>query len=67
MKDKSTRIRDGIVGAVIVFTTFLGFKVSPLWFWLNGVVGVLLIASGIFGVCFLYQFLNGGSCGLKKE
>lgn len=67
MKDKALRMRDGVIGAVLVLTTFFGFKVSPLWFWLTGVTGVLLIASALFGVCFLYQFLNGGSCGLKDR
>jgi len=67
MKDKSLRIRDGVVGVAILGSVILGFKVSPAWFWFTGVIGVLLIVSGIFGVCFLYQFLNGGSCGLKKE
>ncbi|MBP9865574.1 MAG: DUF2892 domain-containing protein [Candidatus Omnitrophica bacterium] len=67
MKDKELRIRDGVVGAAILGSVMLGFKVSPVWFWLTGVIGILLIASAVFGVCLLYQFLNGGQCGLKKE
>lgn len=67
MKDKAARIRDGVVGAAIVLSVALGFKVSPVWFWFTGAIGVLLMASAIFGVCFLYQFLSGGQCKLKKE
>ncbi len=67
MKDKALRIRDGVVGVSILVSVILGFKVSPAWFWLTAVIGALLTASAVFGVCFLYQFLSGGQCKLKKE
>ena len=65
MKDKALRIRDGVVGAAILVSVVLGFKVSPSWFWLTGAIGALLMASALFGVCFLYQFL--GQCGLSPR
>jgi hypothetical protein len=67
MKDKALRLRDGVIGLTILVSTVLGFKVSPAWFGLTAVIGILLAASGIFGVCFLYQFLNGGQCGLNSR
>jgi len=65
MKDKALRVRDGVIGAAIIASVTLGFTVNPAWFWLTGVIGVLLTASAVFGICFLYSFL--GQCGLKNK
>lgn len=65
MTDKTLRMRDGIVGAAVALCVVLGFKVNPAWFWAAGAIGVLLMASACFGVCFLYSFL-GGQCHLKQ-
>ena len=65
MQDKALRVRDGVVGSAVLVTVLLGVNVSPAWFWLTGLIGVLLVASAFFGVCFLYSFL--GKCGLKNK
>lgn len=56
------RIHDGIVGAVVAGGTALGFYMDPLWLWVPGVLGVVLVQSGLTGFCPLYFLLNK-TCG----
>jgi len=57
MKNK-VKIHDGIVGAVILLSVVLGYKVDITWLWLAGVVAVLMIASAFTGFCPVYFILN---------
>ena len=52
------KIHDGIVGAVILGSVVLGMKVNPAWFYVAGVIGVLMIASAFTGFCPVYYLLN---------
>ena len=65
MTDQTLRIRDGVVGAAVVLSVTLGFKVSVGWFWLTGLIGVLMIASAVSGICFLHRFI--GHCSLRDK
>jgi Inner membrane protein YgaP-like, transmembrane domain len=62
--NKTRNIHDGIVGAVITVGVLLGVFSNPLWFWLPGIVGVLMIQSAFTGFCPVYFLL--GRCGLKE-
>lgn len=63
MDKKTVRIHDGIVGALIAGGTALGFLAGPVWFWLPGLVGVLMILFGFTGFCPVYALM--GICGKK--
>ena len=55
---KKIKIHDGIVGAVMLAGILLGIKVSPTWFYLPGVIAVLMISSAFTGFCPVYFVLN---------
>ncbi len=66
--DSIRRTHDGIVGAVIAGGTALGFYVDPIWLLVPGVLGLVLVQSGLTGFCPLYFVLNrtcgaDGACG----
>jgi hypothetical protein len=62
---KNTRkIHDGIVGVVITIGVALGFYANPSWFWLPGIIGVLMIQSAFTGFCPVYFLL--GKYGLSE-
>lgn len=63
MTEKTRRIHDGIVGALLAVGVGLGFNVSPAYFLIPGLVGVLMIVSAFTGFCPVYFAL--GRCGLK--
>ncbi|GJL78046.1 MAG: hypothetical protein NPINA01_10350 [Nitrospinaceae bacterium] len=52
------RIHDGIVGAVIAAGVALGYWVDAMWLWVPGVLGIILLQSGITGFCPLYFILD---------
>jgi hypothetical protein len=57
MKNK-IKVHDGIVGAVILLSVILAYKVDITWLWLAGVIAVLMIASAFTGFCPVYCILN---------
>ena len=67
MTNSIRRIHDGIVGAVVAGGTALGYYVDPMWLLVPGVLGLVLVQSGLTGFCPLYFVLNrtcgDGSCG----
>lgn len=63
MTEKTRRIHDGIVGALLVLGVVLGFKVNPVLFFGPGLVGGLMIVSAFTGFCPVYFTL--GKYGLK--
>jgi len=63
MSEKTRRIHDGIVGALLVLGAVLGFKVNPVWFYGSALIGALMIVSAFTGFCPVYFAL--GRCGLK--
>jgi len=65
MADQTQRIRDGIIGVAVVLSVVLGFKVHTGWFWITGLIGVLMIASAFSGICFLHRFI--GQCAMKSK
>lgn len=56
--NKKRRLHDGIVGALVTAGVALGVWVSPLWLWVPGVIGVLLIQSAFTGFCPVYWTLD---------
>lgn len=63
MSEKTRKIHDAIVGILIVLGTVLGFKVAVIWFWLPGLVGLLMIQSAFTGFCPVYFIL--GKCAMS--
>lgn len=57
MKNK-IKVHDGIVGAVILLSVILAYKVDITWLWLAGVVSALMVASAFTGFCPVYAILN---------
>jgi hypothetical protein len=57
MKNK-IKIHDGIVGAIILLSVVLAYKVDITWLWLAGIVAVLMIVSAITGFCPVYFMIN---------
>lgn len=55
---RKRRIHDAIVGAVIAAGVALGYWVSPTWLLLPGIVGLLMVQSGITGFCPVYFTLD---------
>lgn len=58
--DRALRI---IVGLALLLGFFLNADASMRWLYL---VGVVPLATGIFGTCGLYSVLGINTCGLKK-
>ncbi len=52
------RLHDGIVGAVLVAGSALGYWVDPLWLLVPGILGATLLQSGVTGFCPLYFILD---------
>ena len=57
MKTK-IKIHDGIVGAVILASVVLGILSSPVWLYVAGVIGALMVSSAFTGFCPVYFVLN---------
>lgn len=54
------RIHDGIVGAVVAAGSALGYWIDPIWLLVPGILGVVLLQSGLTGFCPLYFILDRG-------
>ncbi|MHB1188157.1 YgaP family membrane protein [Thiobacillus sp.] len=48
-----------IAGLALIAWALMG---GPVWAW----IGVLPLATGLFGICPTYSLLGINSCGLKK-
>ena len=59
------RIHDAIVGVVVTAGVVLGYYVGPLWLFVPGVIGVILIQSGVTGFCPVY-FILDRTCATEK-
>jgi hypothetical protein len=57
MRD-NTPLHDLIVGVLVLGSTLLAAFVHPLWWWLTGIVGALLISSYFTGFCPVYYALG---------
>ncbi len=67
--NQKRRIHDAIVGVVVTAGVALGYYVNPMWLLVPGVIGVVLIQSGMTGFCPVYFLLDktltpdqAGSC-----
>jgi hypothetical protein len=54
----NTRLHDGIVGALILTSTLLGFYVAPTWHWVTAIVALLMLQSTFTGFCPVYFVLG---------
>ncbi len=55
---KKRRLHDGIVGLVIAAGVALGIWVNPVWFWIPGIIGALMVQSAFTGFCPVYYTLD---------
>ena len=56
--NQKRRIHDSIVGVIITAGIALGYWASPGWLIVPGVVGILMIQSGLTGFCPVYFTLD---------
>jgi hypothetical protein len=54
----NTALHDGIVGVLVLAGTLLGALVNPIWYWVPGIVGALMIQSAFTGFCPVYFTLG---------
>lgn len=54
---KARKLHDGIAGALITAGVLLGFNMDVNWFWLSGVIGILMLQSAFTGFCPVYFVL----------
>ncbi len=45
------KLHDGIVGALVLGSTLLAWKVDPAFIWLAGLTGAIMISSAFTGFC----------------
>lgn len=55
---RTRRMHDGIVGAIIAAGVAAGMWVSPVWLWVPGVVALLMVQSAFTGFCPVYWTLS---------
>lgn len=55
---RTRQIHDGIVGAIITAGIGLGMFVDPVWLWVPGIVGLLMVQSAVTGFCPVYFLLH---------
>ncbi|HEX9636760.1 MAG TPA: DUF2892 domain-containing protein [Acidobacteriota bacterium] len=55
---RKRRLHDAIVGVLVTAGVALGYWGSPVWLWIPGAVGLLLIQSGLTGFCPVYYTLD---------
>jgi hypothetical protein len=56
--DLELKVHDGIIGAVTLLSVVAGSMVNPVWLWLAGVIGVVMISSAFTGFCPLHFLLS---------
>ena len=56
--DLELKVHDGIIGAVTLLSVVAGSMFNPVWFWLAGVIGVVMISSAFTGFCPLHFVLS---------
>ena len=56
--DLELKIHDGTIGAVTLLSVVAGSVINPGWFWLAGVIGVVMISSAFTGFCPLHFMLS---------
>ncbi len=49
--DRELKVHDGIVGAIILASVVAGIMLNPIWFWLAGATGAIMIQSAFTGFC----------------
>ncbi len=59
--DRAVRI---VVGLALIAGFFLNPEASLRWLYL---IGIVPLATGVFGTCGLYSVLGINTCGLKKS
>lgn len=55
---KTIKVHDGIVGAILLAGVVLGAKVDMRWLYLPGIVSALMVSSAFTGFCPVYFVLN---------
>jgi phosphate/sulfate permease len=60
------KTHDGIVGAIILFSVIMAFKVNPDWLYLAGAISALMVLSAFTGFCPVYFLLKKMNAGEKS-
>lgn len=56
--DLELKVHDGIIGALTLSSVVAGVMLAPVWFWLAGVTGAVMISSAFTGFCPLHFLLS---------
>ena len=56
--DAELKVHDGIIGVVTVASVVAGVMVDPVWLWLAGVLGAVMLSSAFTGFCPLHFVLG---------
>jgi hypothetical protein len=56
--DLELKVHDGIIGAVTLLSVVAGSMLNPAWFWLAGVIGIVMFSSAFTGFCPLHFVLS---------
>ena len=56
--DLELKVHDGIVGALTLLSVVAGVMLNPVWFWLAGVLGAVMLSSAFTGFCPLHFLLS---------
>lgn len=60
--DRALRV---IVGLVLIGLAYAGTLVG-VWVWIGGVIGAVLLLTGLVGICPAYAIFGMSSCPAKK-
>ena len=52
------KIHDGIIGALILFSSVMGWMVDPRWIGLAGLTAAIMISSAFTGFCPVHFMVN---------
>jgi len=56
--DPELKVHDGIIGALTLSSVAAGVMLNPVWFWLAGAIGAVMVSSAFTGFCPLHFILS---------
>jgi hypothetical protein len=60
------RVLRAVVGLVLIGLAYNGTFVG-VWLWIGGVIGAVLLLTGLVGICPAYAIFGISTCPMKKS